>query len=327
MYKSKLNLLETEKGIKLVKDTFERNLAKELDLLRVSAPLFVTHGSGLNDNLNGVEVPVSFRINGSNDEIEIVHSLAKWKRLALKTYGIEEDKGLYTDMNAVRKNEIMDNLHSIYVDQWDWEKCINENERKISYLKKVVRKINRAVIKTQNTILKNYPLLEPVFTKEVTFITAKNLLKMYPELSSKDRETAFAKKYGTIFIIGIGGKLKNGKPHDLRAPDYDDWKLNGDLLVYYPPLEQAVELSSMGIRVNRESLLSQLKITNNLDRISLPFHMMLLNNQLPLSIGGGIGQSRLCLLLLNKIHIGEVQSSVWSDEIKKSCKEQDINLL
>lgn len=327
MYEPKLNLVDTEKGIKLVKDHFEKNLAKELNLLRVSAPLFVTTKSGLNDNLNGVETPVTFRINGVDDNLEIVHSLAKWKRMALKTYDIPVGEGIYTDMNAIRKDETLDNLHSIYVDQWDWEKHITRKDRKISYLKKTVRKIYKAILKTQKEVLKVYPTLTPIFKNEVFFIKSKDLLKMYPDLSSKERENKICEKYGTVFIIGIGGKLKNGKPHDLRAPDYDDWKLNGDLLVFYKPMGCAVEISSMGIRVDHKSLLSQLKTTKKMERVSLPFHIALLNDELPLSIGGGIGQSRLCLLFLNKIHIGEVQSSIWPDELKKSCESQGIKLL
>ena len=327
MYEPKLNLVDTEKGIKLVKDHFEKNLAKELNLLRVSAPLFVTTKSGLNDNLNGVETPVTFRINGVDDNLEIVHSLAKWKRMALKTYDIPVGEGIYTDMNAIRKDETLDNLHSIYVDQWDWEKHITRKDRKISYLKKTVRKIYKAILKTQKEVLKVYPTLTPIFKNEVFFIKSKDLLKMYPDLSSKERENKICEKYGTVFIIGIGGKLKNGKPHDLRAPDYDDWKLNGDLLVFYKPMGCAVEISSMGIRVDHKSLLSQLKTAKKMERVSLPFHIALLNDELPLSIGGGIGQSRLCLLFLNKIHIGEVQSSIWPDELKKSCESQGIKLL
>jgi aspartate--ammonia ligase, AsnA-type len=327
MYEPKLNLVDTEKGIKLVKDHFEKNLAKELNLLRVSAPLFVTTKSGLNDNLNGVETPVTFRINGVDDNLEIVHSLAKWKRMALKTYDIPVGEGIYTDMNAIRKDETLDNLHSIYVDQWDWEKHITRKDRKISYLKKTVRKIYKAILKTQKEVLKVYPTLTPIFKNEVFFIKSKDLLKMYPDLSSKERENKICEKYGTVFIIGIGGKLKNGKPHDLRAPDYDDWKLNGDLLVFYKPMGCAVEISSMGIRVDHKSLLNQLKTTKKMERVSLPFHIALLNDELPLSIGGGIGQSRLCLLFLNKIHIGEVQSSIWPDELKKSCESQGIKLL
>ena len=327
MYKSKLNLIDTEKGIKIIKDSFEKNLAKELNLLRVSGPLFVKKSSGLNDNLNGVEKPVSFTINGVDDDIEVVHSLAKWKRYALNVYDIPIDSGIYTDMNAIRKDEHEDCLHSIYVDQWDWEKHINEQERNVSFLKKTVKKIYKAILATQRVILEKYPELDSVFEKNITFITSKKLLSLYPDLSPKERETEICKKYGTVFVIGIGAKLSNGKPHDSRAPDYDDWKLNGDILVYYPPLNQAVEISSMGIRVNKESLTKQLELTNNLDRLSLPFHQALINNELPLSIGGGIGQSRLCLVMLNKIHIGEVQSSIWNKEEKEKAKKENIKLL
>ena len=327
MYKSKLNLIDTEKGIKIIKDSFEKNLAKELNLLRVSGPLFVKKSSGLNDNLNGIEKPVSFTINGVDDDIEVVHSLAKWKRYALNVYDIPIDSGIYTDMNAIRKDEHEDCLHSIYVDQWDWEKHINEQERNISFLKKTVKKIYKAILATQRVILEKYPELDRVFEKNITFITSKKLLSLYPNLSPKERETEICKKYGTVFVIGIGAKLSNGKPHDSRAPDYDDWKLNGDILVYYPPLNQAVEISSMGIRVNKESLTKQLELTDNLDRLSLPFHQALINNELPLSIGGGIGQSRLCLVMLNKIHIGEVQSSIWNKEEKEKAKKENIKLL
>ena len=327
MYKSKLNLIDTEKGIKIIKDSFEKNLAKELNLLRVSGPLFVKKSSGLNDNLNGVEKPVSFTINGVDDDIEVVHSLAKWKRYALNVYDIPIDSGIYTDMNAIRKDEHEDCLHSIYVDQWDWEKHINEQERNVSFLKKTVKKIYKAILATQRVILEKYPELDRVFEKNITFITSKKLLSLYPDLSPKERETEICKKYGTVFVIGIGAKLSNGKPHDLRAPDYDDWKLNGDILVYYPPLNQAVEISSMGIRVNKESLTKQLELTDNLDRLSLPFHQALINDELPLSIGGGIGQSRLCLVMLNKIHIGEVQSSIWNKEEKEKAKKENIKLL
>ncbi len=327
MYTTKLNLIDTEKGIKIIKDSFEKNLAKELNLLRVSGPLFVNKSSGLNDNLNGVEKPVSFNIAGVEDEIEIVHSLAKWKRYALNVYDIPIDSGIYTDMNAIRKDEKEDNLHSIYVDQWDWEKHINEKERNIPFLKKTVKKIYKAILATQRVILEKYPQLDRVFDKNITFITSKKLLSLYPNLTPKERETEICKKYGTVFVIGIGGKLANKKPHDLRAPDYDDWKLNGDILVYYPPLEQAVEISSMGIRVDKNSLVKQLELTNNLDRLSLPFHQALINDELPLSIGGGIGQSRLCLVMLNKIHIGEVQSSIWNEEEKAKAKKENIKLL
>ncbi len=327
MYTSKLNLIDTEKGIKIIKDSFEKNLAKELNLLRVSGPLFVTKSSGLNDNLNGVEKPVSFQIKGVEDEIEVVHSLAKWKRYALNVYDIPVDSGIYTDMNAIRKDELEDNLHSIYVDQWDWEKHINSEERNIAFLKKTVKKIYKAILGTQRVILEKYPQLDRVFDKNITFITSKKLLSLYPNLSPKERETEICKKYGTVFVIAIGGKLADKKPHDLRAPDYDDWKLNGDILVYYPPLEKAVEISSMGIRVDKNSLVKQLELTNNLDRLSLPFHQALINDELPLSIGGGIGQSRLCLVMLNKVHIGEVQSSIWNEEEKERAHENNIKLL
>lgn len=327
MYTSKLNLIDTEKGIKIIKDSIEKNLAKELNLLRVSGPLFVTKSSGLNDNLNGVEKPVSFQIKGVDDEIEVVHSLAKWKRYALNVYDIPVDSGIYTDMNAIRKDELEDNLHSIYVDQWDWEKHINSEERNIAFLKKTVKKIYKAILATQRVILEKYPQLDRVFDKNITFITSKKLLSLYPNLTPKERETEICKKYGTVFVIGIGGKLADKKPHDLRAPDYDDWKLNGDILVYYPPLEKAVEISSMGIRVDKNSLVKQLELTNNLDRLSLPFHQALINDELPLSIGGGIGQSRLCLVMLNKVHIGEVQSSIWNEEEKAKAHENNIKLL
>lgn len=327
MYKSKLNLIETEKGIKEIKDAFEKNLAQELCLIRVSSPLFVLKQSGLNDNLNGVEKPVSFVPKSFNQDLEIVHSLAKWKRFALDKYSIPVDEGLYCDMNAIRKDEDLDELHSLYVDQWDWEKHISDEERTISYLKSTVRKINKAIIKTQKKIIASYPELLAIFTGPVTFIKSEDLLQLYPNDEPKDRETKFAKAHGTIFIIGIGNKLSDGKPHDLRAPDYDDWKLNGDLLVYYPPLDRAVEVSSMGIRVNKESLLRQLKLTDNLDRLDYPFHKALTENKLPLSIGGGIGQSRLCLLMLNKIHIGEVQSSAWSEEEIKKAADEGVSLL
>jgi aspartate--ammonia ligase len=327
MYKSKLNLIETEKGIKIVKDYFEKALANELSLMRVSSPLFVKKDSGLNDNLNGVERPVSFVPNDFNDELEIVHSLAKWKRYALAKYKIPLNQGIYCDMNAIRKDESLDNIHSLYVDQWDWEKHINRKERTISYLTETVNEINKVILKTQRKIILEYPRLSKVFSRKVTFITSEDLLKKYPNLTQKERETSFSKAHGTIFIMQIGGRLSNGIPHDLRAPDYDDWSLNGDLLVYYPPLKEAVEISSMGIRVDKDSLIKQLSITNNMDRLSLPFHKALTNDELPLSIGGGIGQSRLCLILLNKIHIGEVQASVWSQEETDNAKKEGINLL
>ncbi|MFA6624776.1 MAG: aspartate--ammonia ligase [Bacilli bacterium] len=327
MYKSILNLIDTEKGIKIIKDDFEKYLANELSLIRVSSPLFVSHNSGLNDNLSGTERPVSFTPSDFNDNLEIVHSLAKWKRFALEKYDIPENMGIYCDMNAIRKDEKLDNIHSLYVDQWDWEKHINDEDRTISYLKKTVNQINKALLKTQKKISSVFPNLEKVFKGKVTFIKSEKLLKLYPGLSPKERENQFAKKHGTIFIIGIGNELSNGYPHDSRAPDYDDWNLNGDLLVYYPLLEECIEISSMGIRVNKESLLRQLELSDETERLTLPFHSALISGKLPQSIGGGIGQSRLCLLLLNKLHIGEVQTSSWSEEEWKLTKKEGIELL
>jgi len=327
MYKSILNLIDTEKGIKIIKDDFEKYLANELSLIRVSSPLFVSHNSGLNDNLSGTERPVSFTPSDFNDNLEIVHSLAKWKRFALEKYDIPENMGIYCDMNAIRKDEKLDNIHSLYVDQWDWEKHINDEDRTISYLKKTVNQINKALLKTQKKISSVFPNLEKVFKGKVTFVKSEKLLKLYPGLSPKERENQFAKKHGTIFIIGIGNELSNGYPHDLRAPDYDDWNLNGDLLVYYPLLEECIEISSMGIRVNKESLLRQLELSDETERLTLPFHSALISGKLPQSIGGGIGQSRLCLLLLNKLHIGEVQTSSWSEEEWKLTKKEGIELL
>ena len=327
MYKSKLNLIDTEKGIKLCKDSFERELSTNLNLLRVSAPLFVLHKSGLNDDLNGIEVPVSFKISKIDDNLEIIHSLAKWKRMALKNYEIPLDSGIYTDMNAIRKDEITDDIHSIYVDQWDWESHISSEERNINYLKNTVNQIAKAIYSTQEKLIEEYPELTGYFTKEVFFIKSQDLLNLYPNLDSKSRENEITKKYKTVFIIGIGDKLTNGKPHDSRAPDYDDWKLNGDLLVYYEPLNKAIEISSMGIRVNTTSLLDQLTKTDSLNRLSLPFHKALMNDELPLSIGGGIGQSRLCLVLLNKLHIGEVQASIWPEDQIEKAKKNNIKLL
>lgn len=327
MYKSKLNLVETEIAIKLVKDTFERKLAQNLGLMRVSAPLFVETKSGINDDLNGVEESIKFSPKDDEKTLEIIHSLAKWKRKALKDYGIEVDKGIYTDMNAIRKDETLDHLHSLYVDQWDYEKRIVAGERKISYLKKTVRKIYKAALATQEVLLKKFPQLDRVFFNNLYFIKASELLALYPNLTAKQREREICKKYGSVFIIGIGGKLKNGLPHDGRSPDYDDWKLNGDLLIYYKDLDEAVEIMSMGIRVNKESLVKQLKIAHKTERLELPFHKQLMNDELPLSIGGGIGQSRLCFLMLNKQHIGEVQSSYWPNKMRDELNSKGIFLL
>lgn len=326
-YKSELSVLDTQKAIKIIKDTFENRLADNLKLTRVSAPLFVARESGLNDDLSGVERPVNFDILNLPETYEIVHSLAKWKRMALLTYEFSQGEGLYTDMNAIRRDETMDNLHSVYVDQWDWEKIITNEERNIETLKETVRLIIKALKETEETLIQNYPNIKPIINEEVTFITSQELEDMYPEMTSKERENAICKKHRTVFIMQIGDVLKSGEKHDGRAPDYDDWSLNGDILVYDDILKQAMEISSMGIRVDEEALLSQLEKANCLYRKDLPFHSMLLNGELPLTMGGGIGQSRLCMLLLHKAHIGEVQASVWSKEMYKECQKHNIHLL
>ena len=323
-YQSILNLVDTQKAIKLVKDIFESELAKELKLMRVSAPLFVEPSTGLNDNLSGYEKAVSFVVNQNDKDLEIVQSLAKWKRFALDKYDID---GLYTDMNAIRRFEELDNLHSLYVDQWDWERRLTSEQRNVRTLKTVVKKIYKAFIKTYNKLIKQYPELENNFSNEVTFITTKQLEKLYPNLSRKERENEICKKYGTVFLMQIGNKLKDGQPHDSRAADYDDWKLNGDILLWYEPLQIAFELSSMGIRVNKESLLKQLKAKKEEYKLEMPYHQSIINETLPLSIGGGIGQSRLCMFLLKKVHIGEVQSSYWPEEDIKQFKKYNVNLL
>ena len=326
-YRPALDILQTEIAIKLVKDTFERELAQKLHLTRVSAPLFVRKNSGINDDLNGVERPVSFDISDIGEEVEIVHSLAKWKRLALKRYNFGPNTGLYTDMNAIRRDEELDNLHSVYVDQWDWEKIITPETRNEETLRHTVRRVMRALKETEEALHRANPEIEPFISEKVTFLTSQELLDRYPGLSPKERENAAAKEYGTIFVMGIGGVLSDGKPHDGRAPDYDDWALNGDILIWYPVLDRAVELSSMGIRVNEESLRRQLALAGCPERAKLPFHEMLLNGKLPLTIGGGIGQSRLCMVLLHKAHIGEVQASIWDDETLKACAADAITLL
>ena len=323
-YQSILNLVDTQKAIKLVKDTFESELAKELKLMRVSAPLFVEPSTGLNDNLSGYEKAVNFVVNQNDKDLEIVQSLAKWKRYALNKYDID---GLYTDMNAIRRFEELDNLHSLYVDQWDWERRLTVEQRNVRTLKSVVKKIYKAFIKTYNKLVKQFPELENNFSKDVTFITTKELEKLYPNLSRKERENEICKKYGTVFLMQIGNKLKDGQPHDARAADYDDWKLNGDILLWYEPLQIAFELSSMGIRVNKDSLAKQLKAKKEEYKLEMPYHQSILNEALPLSIGGGIGQSRLCMFLLKKVHIGEVQSSYWPEEDIKEFKKYNVNLL
>ena len=323
-YQSILDLKDTQKAIKLVKDTFENELAKELKLMRVSAPLFVEPRTGLNDNLSGYEKAVGFVVNQNNADLEIVQSLAKWKRFALGKYDID---GLYTDMNAIRRFEELDNLHSLYVDQWDWERRLTPEQRNVRTLKSVVKKIYKAFIKTYQKLIKQFPALENSFAKDVTFITTKELEKLYPNLSRKERENEICKKYGTVFLMQIGNKLKDGQPHDSRAADYDDWKLNGDILLWYEPLQIAFELSSMGIRVNKDSLVKQLKAKKEEYKLELPYHQSILNDEIPLSIGGGIGQSRLCMFLLKKIHIGEVQSSYWPKEDIEEFKKYNVNLL
>ena len=323
-YQSILDLKDTQKAIKLVKDTFENELAKELKLMRVSAPLFVEPSTGLNDNLSGYEKAVGFVVNQNNADLEIVQSLAKWKRFALGKYDID---GLYTDMNAIRRFEELDNLHSLYVDQWDWERRLTPEQRNVRTLKSVVKKIYKAFIKTYQKLIKQFPALENSFAKDVTFITTKELEKLYPNLSRKERENEICKKYGTVFLMQIGNKLKDGQPHDSRAADYDDWKLNGDILLWYEPLQIAFELSSMGIRVNKDSLVKQLKAKKEEYKLELPYHQSILNDEIPLSIGGGIGQSRLCMFLLKKIHIGEVQSSYWPKEDIEEFKKYNVNLL
>ena len=326
-YKSRLDILETEIAIKLAKDTFERNLAEALDLTRVSAPLFVRPESGLNDNLNGVERPVAFDIKDIGADVEIVQSLAKWKRLALREYGFKPETGLYTDMNAIRRDEELDNLHSVYVDQWDWERVIKAEERNLDYLKATVRKIMQALRDTQEVLCERFPQLESFLPDEITCLTTQEVEDRYPDLTPKEREDAICKEYGAVFLMQIGGKLKSGKPHDGRAPDYDDWQLNGDILVWYPILGRAFEVSSMGIRVSPESLDRQLTLAGCDERRTLPFHRDLLAGRLPLTMGGGIGQSRICMILLQKAHIGEVQASVWSREMREVCQAKGIHLL
>lgn len=327
-YTPRLDLRETEVAIKKLKDYFESALAYELYLIRVSAPLFVKPETGLNDNLSGTERAVSFDIlDDHGNNAEIVHSLAKWKRMALGRYGFNVDEGLYTDMNAIRRDEELDNLHSIYVDQWDWEKVITKEMRTEEFLKKTVTKIYNAFIKTQKFIVSEYPTLDSLLPEEITFITSEELLQKYPNLSAKERENEICKEYKAVFIMKIGKLLSNGEKHDGRAPDYDDWELNGDILFWNPLLEQAFELSSMGIRVDEEALLHQLKVSGSEDKKELEFHRLLLEGKLPYTIGGGIGQSRICMFFLQKAHIGEVQASIWPDEMIEACELAHITLL
>lgn len=325
-YQSKLTLIETQKAIKKLKDFFETQLAYELDLIRVSAPLFVRPKTGLNDQLTGKEEPVTFVVNGG-ETLEIVQSLAKWKRYALYRYRIPNNKGIYTDMNAIRKNETLSHLHSYYVDQWDWEKVITEEERTMDHLVKVVKQIYKVFRITEDYITKEFPVLAKKLPDEIFFITSQELENRYPHLTPKEREQAICREKKAVFIMQIGCKLKSGKPHDQRSPDYDDWLLNGDLLFYSPLHDEAIEMMSMGIRVNQERLLAQLKETGTLDRLSQDYHQAIMRNLLPQTVGGGIGQSRLCLFFLDKAHIGEVQASVWPDTMVKLCEEKGILLL
>ncbi|MBO7106857.1 MAG: aspartate--ammonia ligase [Verrucomicrobia bacterium] len=326
-YKANTSLRETEKAIKLIKDTFETQLAKALNLERISAPLFVRADSGINDDLNGVERPVQFDVKFDNSSAVIVHSLAKWKRMALKAYGFEKGEGLYTDMNAIRRDEDPDNLHSIYVDQWDWELVIGREQRTVDFLKATVKKIVGAVRSTLTLLKSSYPAVNTSLNEEVYFITTQELEDKYPNLSPKAREREIAREHKTVFLMNIGDLLKSGIKHDGRAPDYDDWALNGDLIFWNDILEDAFELSSMGIRVDAVSLRSQLEKTGTIERMKYPYHQQIAGDILPLTIGGGIGQSRLCMLLLQKAHIGEVQVSLWPDEMLDECKEAGIVIL
>ncbi len=326
-YKSPMDVYRTQKAISFIKQTFQARLAAALNLKRVSAPLFVTEASGLNDNLNGTERPVSFDVPAVGESVQVVHSLAKWKRLALHEYHFYVGNGLYTDMNAIRRDEELDNIHSIYVDQWDWEKVITREERNLDYLKEVAQNIVNVICDTNEALKVDFPELSVNLNREMFAITTSELEDMYPTLTPKEREDAITKQHGTVLLMQIGGKLKNGKPHDGRAPDYDDWALNGDILFYNQVLGRAFEISSMGIRVDEESLDRQLTERACDDRRALPFHKKLLAGELPLSIGGGIGQSRLCMLMMGSAHIGEVQSSVWDKETIDGCKAAGIRLL
>lgn len=326
-YKQPLNRYDMQRAISCIKSNFQKEFSEALNLKRVSAPLFVTESSGLNDNLTGSERPVTFDIPAVGADAQIVHSLAKWKRLALKRYNFEVGEGLYTDMNAIRRDEDLDNLHSVYVDQWDWEKIITREKRTIEYLKLIVCSIVEAISNTNDLLHLRFPQLTTELCKEVAFITTQELEDMYPDLSGSERENEFVKEHKTAFIMQIGGKLKSGKPHDGRAPDYDDWALNGDIFFWHETLNRAVEISSMGIRVDAESLDRQLTISGCDDRRNLPFHKMLLNDELPLTIGGGIGQSRLCMLMIGCAHIGEVQSSIWDEHTINTCKEAGVTIL
>ena len=335
-YKALLDLKQTEHGIKLIKDFFQMNLSSELRLRRVTAPLFVLQGTGINDDLNGVESPVSFAISDMGGvKAEVVHSLAKWKRLMLAEYGLEPGYGIYTDMNAIRADEELGNLHSLYVDQWDWERVITPGQRNVKFLKEIVCRIFSAMKRTEYMVSETFEIT-PCLPENIHFIHSEELRELYPDLTPKDRENAIAKKFGAVFIIGIGCQLKDGTKHDGRAPDYDDYSseglnglpgLNGDLIIWNDLLDRAVELSSMGIRVDKATMLKQLKEEGKEERLNLYFHKRLMDGSLPLSIGGGIGQSRLCMFYLRKAHIGEIQASIWPENMRQTCKEKGINLV
>lgn len=327
-YDPKMTVRETENAIKYIRDTFQKEFARQMNLERISAPLFVRKSSGLNDDLNGVERPVGFDIKELPDEdIQIVHSLAKWKRTALKQYGFHHGEGLYTNMNAIRRDEELDNLHSVYVDQWDWEKVISKEERNLETLEEVVRTIFKVIKHMEHEVWYKYPEAVATLPDDIHFITTQELEDRYPDKTPKERENLIAKEYGAVFLMQIGDKLKSGQRHDGRAPDYDDWALNGDILFWFPVLDCALEISSMGIRVDEASLQSQLEKAGCPERAKLPYHKMLLEGKLPYTIGGGIGQSRLCMLLLNRAHVGEVQASEWPDGMREECEAHNIHLL
>ncbi len=327
-YDPRLSVRETQEAIKYIRDTFQKEFGREMQLSRISAPLFVEKSTGLNDNLNGYERPVSFDVPWKPEEtIEVVHSLAKWKRMALKRYGFEPGEGLYTNMNAIRRDEELDNLHSCYVDQWDWEKVIRKEDRNEVTLEGTVRMIFRIIKHMEHEVWYKYPNAVKKLPDDIYFIDSESLLKMYPDKTPKERENLITKEHGCVFISRIGDKLSNGEPHDGRAPDYDDWSLNGDILFWFDTLNCALEISSMGIRVSEESLREQLKKAGCEERAELPYHKMLLNGELPYTIGGGIGQSRLCMLLLDRAHIGEVQASIWPEDMVETCRENNIILL
>lgn len=326
-YESTLSLYQTQKAIELLKNAFQEEFRREMNLVRATAPLFVETESGLNDDLNGVERPVDFDVPAANCNAQIVHSLAKWKRMALHQYGFLPGKGIYTDMNAVRRDEQLDNLHSIYVDQWDWEKVITAETRNLDTLKATVKNIVNCIVNVSEKVKLSFPSVDVKLNREVVFVTTQELEDKWPEKTPKQREDAITKEHGTVFLMQIGGNLKSGKPHDGRAPDYDDWALNGDLLFWNPVLQQSIEISSMGIRVDAKAMDSQLNCSDCNNRRKYPFHQMVLNQQLPLTIGGGIGQSRLCMLLLGKAHIGEVQVSIWDQQTLDACKKAKVQLL